>query len=94
MKNTFEWQGFTFHPVRRFTKKENRLGLRLPLHCDRSLACVFSKYDGGLWNYNEFYEAAGGHDKCLADIFHCDETGRDYIPGDNNLWEYNENEVA
>ena len=83
---TFEWQGFTFHPLRKFTKHESDLGLRLPLAQDRSLACVFSRYDGGLWNYDDFYKAAGGHDKCIADVFHCDETGCDYVPASNFLF--------
>ena len=41
-------------------------------------------YDG-LYSYEEFYKASGSPE---ADIFRCMETGRNYIPGVNELFGY------
>ena len=34
---------------------------------------------------DDFYDAAGGRDKCNADIFYCVDTGRFYVPTDGGL---------
>ncbi|MBO4704841.1 MAG: Eco57I restriction-modification methylase domain-containing protein [Spirochaetaceae bacterium] len=37
------------------------------------------------FNVDDFYDAAGGRDKCNADIFYCVDTGRFYVPTDGGL---------
>jgi hypothetical protein len=89
---TFKYKGYTFIPFRKLTKKESKLNLSLPLETDFEID--LRKYDNN-YNYKEFYEASG---KSEMDVFYCVETGKGYIPCENELfilndgYEYNEYE--
>ena len=82
-----KYNGYTFHPVRIFTHVENEMSLRQIsryLSSDIKRRNEFSRYDGGEYSLADFYKAMG--DGAWADIFHCEETGLDYVPGENELF--------
>ncbi|MDL2272946.1 hypothetical protein LJC34_00080 [Oscillospiraceae bacterium OttesenSCG-928-G22] len=93
-KNSFEYGGYHFTPVRQFRKNEVSKHLEgdsrpdkmdaqyamRNMHTDRTVA--LPKY-----SYDDFY-AASTDKSC--DIFRCEETGRLYVPGANELFSYNE----
>lgn len=87
--NTYKYQGYTFKPVRALTAYESAQSLKQMsdhLRSDTARHDVFTRYDGGTYDYKAFYDAMRNDP---ADIFHCEETGLDYIPGENELfvWE-------
>lgn len=68
-------------------KEENDLAFMLPLTQDLELG--FSKYNwhkGDAYDYDAFYEAANSD----MDIFLCVQTGKYYIPSDNELLIYDD----
>lgn len=85
---TVSYGGYTFSPVRNFEGEEFET-ITKHLRSDRELG--FSKYDGAkhLWSYEDFYKACSANKRAQnCDIFYCIETGKYYIPGENELFEY------
>ena len=86
--HTVSYGGYTFSPVRNFEGEEFKT-ITKHLRSDRELG--FSKYDGAkhLWSYEDFYKACSANKRAQnCDIFYCIETGKYYIPGENELFEY------
>lgn len=87
-KDNVSYGGYTFSPVRNFEEEEFKT-ITKHLRSDRELG--FSKYDGAkhLWSYEDFYKACSANKRAQnCDIFYCIETGKYYIPGENELFEY------
>lgn len=91
---SFEYGGYHFTPVRQFGKREvtKRLnGDSRPRKMDAQYAMRNMRTDRAVnlpgYNYDAFY-AASTDKNC--DIFRCEETGRLYVPGANELFGYNE----
>lgn len=87
-KDNVSYGGYTFSPVRNFEEEEFKT-ITKHLRSDRELG--FSKYDGAkhLWSYEDFYKACSENKRAQnCDIFYCIETGKYYIPGENELFEY------
>ena len=84
--NVFEYQGYHFEPVgilpQGLEGKElvNQTRGNTELHLT-----TYEREDDILYSYAGFYEASGSS---KADIFRCMETGRNYIPGENELFGY------
>ena len=85
-ENVFEYQGYHFEPVGTLPQglegKElvNQTRGNTELHLT-----TYEREDDILYSYAGFYEASGSS---KADIFRCMETGRNYIPGENELFGY------
>ena len=85
-ENVFEYQGYHFEPVGILSQglegKElvNQTRGNTELHLT-----TYEREDDILYSYAGFYEASGSS---KADIFRCMETGRNYIPGENELFGY------
>ena len=85
-ENVFEYQGYHFEPVgilpQGLEGKElvNQTRGNTELHLT-----TYEREDDILNSYAGFYEASGSS---KADIFRCMETGRNYIPGENELFGY------
>ena len=85
-ENIFEYQGYHFEAVgvlpQGLEGKElvNQTRGNTELHLT-----AYEREDDILYSYAGFYEASGSS---KADIFRCMETGRNYIPGDNELFGY------
>ena len=85
-ENVFEYQGYHFEPVgilpQGLEGKElvNQTRGNTELHLT-----AYEREDDILYSYAGFYEASGSS---KADIFRCMETGRNYIPGENELFGY------
>ena len=85
-ENVFEYQGYHFEPVgilpQGLEGKElvNQTRRNTELHLT-----TYEREDDILYSYAGFYEASGSS---KADIFRCMETGRNYIPGENELFGY------
>ena len=85
-ENVFEYQGYHFEPVgilpQGLEGKElvNQTIGNTELHLT-----TYEREDDILYSYAGFYEASGSS---KADIFRCMETGRNYIPGENELFGY------
>ena len=85
-ENVFEYQGYHFEPVgilpQGLAGKElvNQTRGNTELHLT-----TYEREDDILYSYAGFYEASGSS---KADIFRCMETGRNYIPGENELFGY------
>ena len=85
-ENVFEYQGYHFEPVgilpQGLEGKElvNQTRGNTELHLT-----TYEREDDILYSYAGFYEASGSS---KADIFQCMETGRNYIPGENELFGY------
>lgn len=91
-EGTFAYQGYHFTPHRRFKKWEKEISLRdlsRYLSSDRELG--MSNYDDERskvdYGIQDFYKASTDKN---CDIFRCVETGKLYIPGDNELYIYTE----
>ncbi len=77
----FKYMGNTFYPVGQISPKMSLKKASLYL---RSTDLI----DIAQWNYSDFYNAATR--KCdTCDVFICEETGKLYIPCENDLmiWE-------
>ena len=85
-ENVFEYQGYHFEAVgvlpQGLEGKElvNQTRGNTELHLT-----AYEREDDILYSYAGFYEASGSS---KADIFRCMETGRNYIPGENELFGY------
>ena len=85
-ENVFEYQRYHFEPVgilpQGLEGKElvNQTRGNTELHLT-----TYEREDDILYSYAGFYEASGSS---KADIFRCMETGRNYIPGENELFGY------
>ena len=85
-ENVFGYQGYHFEPVgilpQGLEGKElvNQTRGNTELHLT-----TYEREDDILYSYAGFYEASGSS---KADIFRCMETGRNYIPGENELFGY------
>lgn len=85
-ENVFEYQGYHFEAVRILPQglegKElvNQTRGNTELHLT-----TYEREEDILYSYAGFYEASGSS---KADIFRCMETGRNYIPGENELFGY------
>lgn len=85
-ENVFEYQGYYFEPVgilpQGLEGKElvNQTRGNTELHLT-----TYEREDDILYSYAGFYEASGSS---KTDIFRCMETGRNYIPGENELFGY------
>ena len=85
-ENVFEYQGYHFKAVgvlpQGLEGKElvNQTRGNTELHLT-----TYEREDDILYSYAGFYEASGSS---KADIFRCMETGRNYIPGENELFGY------
>ena len=85
-ENIFEYQGYHFEAVgvlpQGLEGKElvNQTRENTELHLT-----AYEREDDILYSYAGFYEASGSS---KADIFRCMETGRNYIPGENELFGY------
>ena len=85
-ENVFEYQGYHFEPVgilpQGLEGKElvNQTRGNTELHLT-----TYEREDDILYSYAGFYEASGSS---KADIFRCMEIGRNYIPGENELFGY------
>ena len=82
----FEYNKFHFLPVRNINDIERKEGVA-HIRSDRELAMAVYTFSWVKWpwDYNEFYRASGGS---KADLFLCVESGRLYIPGSNELFEW------
>jgi hypothetical protein len=101
----FEYGGYHFKPARPFRKGEaarHLAGDSRPEKGDAQFAMrnMSSDFELGLrnyaageygagekWSYKDFYTAAANSE---ADIFRCVENGKLYVPGENELFRYNE----
>ena len=85
-ENVFEYQGYHFEAVgilpQGLEGKElvNQTRGNTELHLT-----TYEREDDILYSYAGFYEASGSS---KTDIFRCMETGRNYIPGENELFGY------
>ena len=85
-EKVFEYQGYHFEAVgilpQGLEGKElvNQTRGNTELHLT-----TYEREDDILYSYAGFYEASGSS---KADIFRCMETGRNYIPGENELFGY------
>lgn len=85
---SFEYGGYHFMPVRQFTKSEGDFfAISKRLYSDFSLGLSTYAWRTFPYSYEGFYAAST--DKA-CDIFRCAETGRIYVPGQNELFGYNE----
>ena len=86
-KDTFEYGGCHFTPVRQFTKGEGDFfAISKRIETDRKLGlCTYKEWQKFPYSYDGFYAAST--DK-TCDIFLCEETGRLYVPGRNELFIY------
>ena len=91
---TFEYGGYHFTPVRQFRKGEiekHLAGDSRPWKMDAHYAMRNMRTDRSIqlpqYTYSGFFAAATDKD---CDIFRCEETGRLYVPGQNELFGYKE----
>jgi hypothetical protein len=103
-EQVFEYGGYHFVPYRKFRrgeinrplsndsrpqKNDARYAVR-NMRTDFELGLFSDKCRMGYradYNYEDFYAASAGNE---CDIFRCVETGRLYVPGANELFEYTE----
>lgn len=82
-KEVFEYNGFHYMPVRSFNQKEEDMSLlEISMYLRDSRGTEIGEVG---YNHKEFYVASGNSS---ADIFLCVENGKQYIPCENSLQEY------
>ncbi len=83
----FEYQGFHFTPVAQLHTAMSLFELSPFLRSDPELgmAAYSLPWVKRSWDYDAFYHTCG---EKLMDLFLCEETGRIYIPGRNELFEW------
>lgn len=86
---SFEYGGYHFTPLRRFRRNEGDFfAISRHLETDPQLGiCTYKECQKIPYDYEGFYEAST--DKS-CDIFRCDENGRMYVPGRNELFIYHD----
>ena len=91
---TYEYNTFHFRPVRKWRQGELDMTLKQitkHLFSDAKNRKFFTRYNGGFYRYADFYAAM---DNSPADIFYCEETGKNYVPCNAELFIYKESGVA
>lgn len=87
-KNSFQYLGKTFTPLKRLTNKQIRLE-NVSSHLNSDFELGFSTYDGWEnkkdYTYEGFYKACG---EKYFDLFRCEENGKVYMPCQNELFQY------
>ena len=83
----FEYGGYTFFPLRRFTKEENDFYvISRRIEEDRDMGMTeYKERQKVPYNYHDFYKAATDSN---VDIFCCVENGKSYVPGERMLFLY------
>ena len=85
---SFEYGGYHFTPMRGFRKGEGDFhDIMRRQYSDFGLGLSTYDWQKHPYSYDEFC-AASTEKSC--DIFRCEETGRLYVPGANELFGYNE----
>ncbi len=86
---SFEYGGYHFTPLRRFRGNEGDFfAISRRLETDPQLGiCTYKERQKIPYDYEGFY-AASTDKSC--DIFRCDENGRMYVPGRNELFIYHD----
>ena len=81
----FEYNGYHFVPIGKIDSESSLKEIANVTVSKNSLG--MSVYDGSRlpYSYDEFYLAA---QQSEADVFRCVETGKSYLPGTNELFEY------
>lgn len=81
----FEYNGYHFVPIGKIDSESTLQEIANVTVSKNSLG--MSVYDGSRlpYSYDEFYRAA---QQSEADVFRCIETGKPYLPGTNELFEY------
>lgn len=82
--NTFLYAGMHFVPME---EKPKGGFLAITRHC-RSVGIGNYPWSDTPYNYNEFYKLAATVGGGAADLFRCVETGKVYIPCENELMQY------
>jgi len=87
-KSSFEYGGYHFTPIRQFRKNEGDF-FKINSRQYSDFGLGFSTYDWQKvkYSYDDFYTASTDKN---CDIFRCEETGKLYVPGLNELFGYNE----
>ena len=92
-QNAFEYGGYHFVPIRKLSKSENSDIRTLTRNIATDINLGFFRHNGALgqkqkypYSYEELYAASGDSE---ADIFMCIENNKIYIPGENELFLYN-----
>lgn len=79
----FEYNGFHYVPIRSFNQEEKDMSLK---EISNYLRDTRRTILGSVtYDYTKFYEASGDS---KANVFLCIETGKQYIPCENSLQEY------
>lgn len=83
----FEYQGFHFTPIAQLPPNMSFGKLSQFLKTDRELgmATYSLPWVKHTWDYDAFYQVCS---EKVMDLFLCEETGRIYIPGANELFEW------
>ncbi len=86
---SFEYGGYHFTPLRRFRRNEGDFfAISRCLETDPQLGiCTYKERQKIPYDYEGFY-AASTDKSC--DIFCCEENGRIYVPGRNELFIYHD----
>lgn len=84
----FEYNGLHFKPTnRKLTGSFQEITRHLRSTSDMRLR----KYEGGYWNYDNFYDKARKEGCGYADTFICLELNQEFCPGENEMFMYVEN---
>ena len=87
-KQVFVYGGYHFTPYRTFNQNEHKAKFVTFSKHLRSNSLGITNYRGKrLYSIDDFYKASNDS---VCDIFRCVEDGKLYIPGENELFEYNE----
>ena len=88
-EKTFAYGGYHFTHIRQFRKDEGDF-FAISRRLESDMALGFSTYPERQkfqYDYEAFYKAATDKD---CDLFRCEETGKIYMPGKNELFLYHE----
>ena len=84
-EKVFEYLGLHFQPIKKFRKNQSFYSISRRFRRDFDLG--FTTYDDRKkdYSYVEFYIASGNSE---CDIFKCIENNKNYVPCNNELFEY------
>lgn len=88
-KKTFAYGGYHFTPIRQFRKDEGDF-FAISRRLESDMVLGFSTYPERQkfrYDYEAFYKASTDKD---CDLFRCEENGKIYVPGKNELFLYHE----
>jgi hypothetical protein len=93
MPREFTYLGLKFYAVRRFTSKETKQGINLPL-CSIGISNYPDQNNwlSSQWNHKDFFLAAASTGSAPMDIYRMNGTAL-VIPGTNELWAYGKEEA-